>query len=87
MPQLWTFAPGNLYSYFRLARAENHAQDAHILCTHRSDKVFSRDYQTPTRCCTIRSDNIELESLLTDANIDASCNRTHYGFNLPGFRR
>ena len=35
MPQLWTFAPGNLYSYFRLARAENHAQDAHISSTHR----------------------------------------------------
>jgi len=35
MPQLRTFVPGNLYSHFRLARAENHAQDAHILNTHR----------------------------------------------------
>ena len=33
------------------------------------------------QCCTIRSDNIELESFMTDANIDASCNRTHYGSN------
>jgi hypothetical protein len=33
------------------------------------------------QCCTIRSDNIELESFLTDANIDASCHRTHYGSN------
>jgi hypothetical protein len=35
MPQLQTFAPGNLYSHFRLGLAENHAQDAHISTTHR----------------------------------------------------
>ena len=35
MPQLQTFAPGNLYSHFRPALAENHAQDARILKTHR----------------------------------------------------
>jgi hypothetical protein len=33
----------------------------------------------PRRLLT--SDNIELESFLTDANIDESCNRTHYGSN------
>jgi hypothetical protein len=35
MPQLQTFAPGNLYSHFRPALAENHAQDARISNTHR----------------------------------------------------
>ena len=35
MPQLQTFAPGKLCSHFRLALAENHAQDARILKTHR----------------------------------------------------
>ena len=35
MPQLRTFAPGNLYSHFRPALADNHTQDARILKTHR----------------------------------------------------
>ena len=29
----------------------------------------------------LTSDKIELESFSTDANIDESCNRTHYGSN------
>jgi hypothetical protein len=41
MPQLQTFAPGNLYSHFRPALAENHAQDARILKTHRIPDEYS----------------------------------------------
>jgi hypothetical protein len=46
MPQLRTFAPGNLYSHFRPALAENHVQDARILTTHRI-----RDKHSPVASC------------------------------------
>jgi len=78
MPQLRTFAPWNLYSHFRLALAENHAQDAHILNTHRIPDEHNPAASCPRlptvpqkQCSILRSVGYEGSATCDGAHIEA----------------